>query len=260
MNLRIFVKSFLTAAAVIFGAVMFPGDVSAAEKEDVFRKTDWDENEQYIILSVSFINPEDKVTFIGCDTRENYDKYMQALRDNASDAVLAGLRSNNKCLVLKNTDWYFIQVTEMDEKTGRITQVMRDYQGITDGPFFTDITLDKRFVRHLPYDEKGEEAQKNKSEKFLAKWNKPFTLKRSKFFCNSMYDYRKPKYDWRATDANLLLIEERYELEGKCFWIEKGTILSIVSRNRYQDIEYKVLSGPHEGKVVAADALFYATP
>lgn len=236
----------LAAAA---GLMLFAGGGVCAEKDEQPSGEDL-----YIVNPWTRESPDRKIVFAGCDTPENYARYSKALHDNASDAVLTELRSEEKCIILSSRDfiYYRIKIQSMDKDTGRVTAVIRDFGGITDGPFFTDIVPDKIFIRNRPYGEVNERRRKEIRDLFTKNWvGKVFVMEHSRCFFASLPEYQQ--YLYESGKAKDLLMTIDFRRAGRCLVLEKGTLVQVVSTDDMEITEYKVLSGEYKGRTVYQD-------
>ena len=235
--MRIFVKSFLTAAAVIFGAVMFPGDVSAVEKE---------EGKQYIILMDDQRGNRDRINFVACDTPENYDKYMKSFNEKDSDNVMISLRDEKKCVLMTNDFFsnYYIRIKSMNPETGAVTEIIKEGLDGINTPYFTRIKPDKKLIQPTPYS--AERMARRKSVFEQRKQTEGKKIKADNgYFCETFEDFRLVRY---TEDRNL----EKLIYRTKCLGLTSDIELEIVKVDESGITEYKVLSGSMKGKFVYA--------
>lgn len=248
MNFKMILKKNLMFPAAAAGLMMYSFGLSAGNDQPQAAE------DLYIAEVSTYFNPTDKITFAGCDTPENYARYAKALHDNASDDVLTELRSEGNCIILSNRDFifYHIKIKSMDEKTGRVTEVVRDFGGITDGPYFTDIVPDKKLIRNTPYDEQGEKKYQEKQDRFSKKWaGKVFVTEYNPCVFGSLPEYRQYLYESRKAKDPLMMIE--FKSAGKCLVLKNGTLVQVVSTEIDETTEYKVLSGEYKGRTVYRD-------
>jgi hypothetical protein len=188
--------------------------------------------------------PENKYAgskeYVACDTKENFEKYMETLRGDTKINHVKNLVESKRCIFLKNSldSDYFIRVAALNKDGTKVTQVLKEDFFGKEKKYFVDITPDLNdLTKKRPSSEEYKKVAKIINDYNQNKKGNEVSFEMARVFCKS----RKLFHESFLTDKS-----EEYENSGKCVRIKSGTKL------RYEEMDdylagYTVLSGPYKG-------------